>query len=80
MIVDTLHVSAPFRGRGIGRQLFLSGVETARRNGAKTLYISACSSEETIAFYQAIGAAVTDDPINELAAQEPFDLQMTRGV
>lgn len=80
MIIDTLHVSAPFRGRGIGRQLFLCGVETARRNGTKTLYISACSSEETIAFYQAMGATVTDDPINELAVEEPFDLQMTRRV
>ena len=80
MIIGTLRVSAPFRGRGIGRQPFLSGAETARRSGVKALYISACSCEETIAFYHAIGAAVTDDPINEPAAQEPYDLQMNQAV
>lgn len=34
-------------------------------------------SEETIAFYRAMGAEITDDPIKELAEAEPYDLQMT---
>ncbi len=44
--------------------------------GARELYISACSSEETVAFYRAMGAYVTDNPIESIARDEPFDLQM----
>ena len=44
--------------------------------GAEALYISACSSEETIAFYKAMGAELTDCPIKEIAEDEPYDLQM----
>ena len=50
--------------------------EEARKAGAKALYISACSSEETIAFYKAMGAELTDCPIKEIAEDEPYDLQM----
>jgi len=40
------------------------------------LYISACPSEETIHFYKAMGAEVTDNPIMAIAEDEPDDLQM----
>ena len=40
------------------------------------MYISACSSEETIAFYKAMGAELADCPIKEIAEAEPYDLQM----
>ena len=33
-------------------------------------------SEETIAFYKAMGAELTDCPIKEIAEAEPCDLQM----
>ncbi len=51
MILDQMHVSAVCRGQGIGRKLFEKGKEEAKKAGAEALYISACSSEETIAFY-----------------------------
>lgn len=76
MILDMMHVSSECRGHGLGRRLFEIGAGTARENGAEELYISACSSEETIAFYQAMGAKITDCPIRRLAEEEPFDLQM----
>lgn len=38
--------------------------------------ITACSSEETIAFYRAMGSALASNPIKEIAEEEPFDLQM----
>ena len=76
MILDMIHVSAACRGQGIGRKLFDVGKEEARKVGAKALYISACSSEETIAFYKAMGAELTDCPIKEIAEDEPYDLQM----
>ena len=76
MILDLMQVSAACRGQGIGRKLFDIGKEEARKAGAKALYISACSSEETIAFYKAMGAELTDCPIKEIAEAEPCDLQM----
>lgn len=76
MILDMMHVSAEFRGMGIGRELFELGRKEAEKAGAKALYISACSSEETIAFYKAMGAVVTEDTIKQLEEAEPYDLQM----
>ena len=76
MILDMMHVSSECRGQGIGRRLFEAGKDEARKNGAEALYISACSSEETIAFYRAMGSDLTNNPIKEIADKEPFDLQM----
>ncbi len=76
MILDMMQVSSECRGQGIGRRLFEAGKDAARKNGAEALYISACSSEETIAFYRAMGSDLTDHPIKEIAEKEPFDLQM----
>ena len=71
-----MQLSATCRGQGIGRKLFDIGKDEARKAGAQALYISACSSEETIAFYKAMGAELTDRPITEFAEAEPYDLQM----
>ena len=76
MILDMMHVSSEYRGQGVGRQLFEAGKAEARKAGAEALYISACSSEETIAFYRAMGSVLASDPIKEIAEKEPFDLQM----
>ena len=76
MILDMMHVSADYRGKGIGRQLFNCAKEEAKKSGATSLYISACSAEETIAFYKAMGAEITENPIKEFAEAEPYDLQM----
>ena len=76
MLLDLMHVSAPCRGQGIGRKLFELGKKEAQKAGAEALYISACSSEETIAFYKAMGAELTDCPIKEMEEAEPYDLQM----
>ena len=76
MILDMMQVSSECRGQGIGRRLFQAGKDEARKNGAEALYIYACSSKETIAFYRAMGSDLTSDPIKEIAEEEPFDLQM----
>lgn len=76
MILDLIQVDTDFRGQGIGCQLWEKAVEEARLNGAKELYISACPSEETIHFYKAMGADVTDKPIVAIEKDEPDDLQM----
>lgn len=76
MILDLIQVDRDFRGQGIGRLLWEKVVEEAHLNGARELYISACPSEETIHFYKAMGAEVTDNPIMAIAKDEPDDLQM----
>lgn len=76
MIVTSFHVSASCRRHGIGRMLFEKAKEEAVRHHAEGLYISACSAEETIRFYQAMGCYVSPDPILELAEDEPADIQM----
>ena len=76
MILDMMQVSSECRGLGIGRRLFEVGKDEARKKGAEALYISACSSEETIAFYRVMGSDLTVNPIKEIAEEEPFDLQM----
>ncbi len=78
MIVESLHVSREFRHRGLGRALFERALGEARARRASCLYISACSSRETIAFYRAMGCVPADPVIPELAEEEPFDLQLTR--
>ena len=76
MILDMMQVSSECRGQGVGRRLFEAGKAEARKAGAEALYISACSSEETIAFYRAMGSSLASNPIKEIAEAEPFDLQM----
>lgn len=63
MILDMMQVSSGCRGQGIGRQLFKVGKAEARKVGVEALYISACSSEETIAFYRASGSELASNPI-----------------
>jgi GNAT superfamily N-acetyltransferase len=76
MVLDMMQVDADFRGQGIGRVLWDKAVEEARLHGAKEMYISACPSEETIHFYKAMGAEITNSPIRSIADEEPYDLQM----
>lgn len=76
MVLDMIQVDRAFRGQGIGRQLFNLAALEAKNAGAKELYISACCSEETVNFYKAMGAKVTDNPIPAIAEAEPYDIQM----
>ena len=71
-----LQVSAEYRRQGIGRKLFSLACEEARRLGADKLYISAHSSKESQAAYRALGCSYAEEINEELAAAEPFDVQM----
>ena len=69
-------ISEGYRRQGIGRKLFSMVCEEARRLGADKLYISAHSSKESQAAYRALGCGFAEEINEELAAEEPFDVQM----
>ena len=69
-------ISEEYRRQGIGRKLFSLACEEARQLGADKLYISAHSSKESQAAYRALGCSFAEESNEELAAAEPFDVQM----
>ena len=74
--LDSIQVSYEFRRHGLGRLLFNNSCEEAKILGAKKLYISANSSEETQAFYKFVGCCETAEINRELFEKEPFDVHM----
>ena len=70
-----LYVSRDMRGRGIGRRLFETAKEYARKIGAEKLYISAHSAVETQAFYKAVGCVEASEYQKKHVEKEPFDCQ-----
>lgn len=72
----SLHVSEPWRGRGVGRKLFEASCAAARALGAQKLYISAHSSEESQAAYRALGCTWAQEIDPAHVDAEPFDVQM----
>lgn len=74
--LEFLHVSQPYRGTGLGKQLFELARTEARTRGAKKMYVSATPSEHTIHFYFHRGCTVTPDPDPDLFALEPEDIHL----
>ncbi len=69
-------VSEPYRGKKIGKTLFYEACEEAKRLGADKLYISAHSSRESQAAYQALGCVHAKEINQALAEEEPCDVQL----
>ena len=69
-------ISEEYRRQGVGRKLFSMACEEARRLGADKLYISGHSSKESQAAYRALGCTPAEEVNEELAAAEPFDVQL----
>jgi GNAT superfamily N-acetyltransferase len=72
-----LHVSRPYRRRGLGAALAARVIEAARRDAARQLYVSSSPSRATVEFYQSLGFAPTAHPNRELLELEPEDIHMT---
>ena len=71
-----IHVSYEYRGKGIGKKLFQMCSQKAKQLGAKKLYISAHSSEETHLFYIGLGCTDATEINVKIAEYEPYDRQM----
>ncbi len=74
--LTSLHVSYEKRGSGIGRRLFEAARITAASFGAKKLYISSHSAEETQAFYKAMGCKEAEEYNQKAVEAEPCDCQL----
>jgi GNAT superfamily N-acetyltransferase len=74
--LEMLHVSYDYRNKGIGKRLFSVICSKAKQNGARKLYISAHSSEESQAFYRSAGCIEAVEINKILAENEPYDCQL----
>lgn len=70
------YVSEPYRGRGIGKELFRLACGMAKEIGAKKFYISAHSSKESQAVYRKLGCVEAMEINQAMAENEPCDVQM----
>lgn len=71
-----LHVTARWRGRGVGVALAAELDRLARAAGATTMVVSATPTGNTVAFYRARGFAPMKEPLAELFEREPEDVHM----
>jgi ribosomal protein S18 acetylase RimI-like enzyme len=71
-----LWVSHGYRGRGVGRTLVRLVMQEAHERGARTLYVSATPSENTVHFYTSLGFRLAETVDPGLYAKEPEDIHM----
>lgn len=74
--LDMLYISSNYRKKGIGKSLVNLLSKKAEELGAKSLYISATPFKNTVEFYFAVGAKLTDEINEELYKLEPYDIHM----
>ena len=74
--LSSLHTSYEYRGNGVGKQLFSMACNEAKDLGAKKLYISSHSSEESQKFYKAVGCVEAIEYDKKLVEEEPCDCQL----
>ena len=71
-----LHVGRRYRKSGLGVTLFDRAVERALELGARGLYVSATSSQNTVDFYLRRGCRPSVEPDPDLLALEPEDIHL----
>ncbi|MCU4580424.1 GNAT family N-acetyltransferase [Acinetobacter gyllenbergii] len=75
-LLQYFYVDADHQGLGIGTQLMLSALNSARQLNAKQLYISATPSQRTVDFYLKQGAQLIAQPDQKLFEREPEDIHL----
>ncbi|QMS84579.1 GNAT family N-acetyltransferase [Candidatus Xianfuyuplasma coldseepsis] len=73
-----IHVSRPYRNKGIGKKLFQELEHAAKKLGGTKLYISTHPSVEAQQFYQAIGCTLAKHIIQSIYEHEPYDIQLEK--
>lgn len=74
--LDMLYISNSQRKKGIGKGLVRMISYKAKELGAKSLYISATPFKNTVDFYFAVGAKLTNEINKGLYELEPYDIHM----
>lgn len=76
VLLDQLFITLEYRGRGIGKKLFLLSADIVRNWNVDKLYICAGSAEETIAFYFALGCREAMEIDMDLYENDVRDYQL----
>lgn len=76
VLLDQLFVSKPYRKLGIGKRLLKFSIDKAKAWSVDKIYICAGSSEDTIAFYNAMGCHMAKEINEDLSAEDPRDIQL----
>ena len=76
VLLEQLFITLEYRGKGIGKSLFMKGIEEIRGWGVDKLYICAGSAEETISFYFSLGCKEAMEVNKELYESDPRDYQL----
>lgn len=76
VLLDQIFITLEHRGNGIGKKLFYLSVDAAKKLGADKIYICAGSSEETVAFYFALGCEFATEINKKLYEADERDLQL----
>lgn len=74
--LDMLYISNNYRKKGIGKNLVNLLSKKAKELNAKSIYISATPFKNTVEFYFAIGAKLTNEINKDLYELEPYDIHM----
>lgn len=74
--LEGLWVSHGYRKRGIGRALFQRAAQEARERGARSMYVSATPSRNTVHFYQNLGCRFAHPVDPTLFEKEPEDIHL----
>jgi GNAT superfamily N-acetyltransferase len=74
--LEPLHVSAPWRNRGIGKTLVALLADAARDRGATAIYISSIPTRNAVDAYLKMGARLADPPDPVLFEREPEDIHL----
>jgi GNAT superfamily N-acetyltransferase len=75
-----LHVSAPFRARGVGSGLAERLEHIARAAGDSEMVVSATPSRNTVHFYIGRGFQPMAEPLAELLEREPEDVHLSKAL
>ena len=76
VLLDQLFVDNQYQNRGIGKQLFHQCATRAKLWKADKLYICAGSSEDTLAFYYALGCTAAAEINQQLYENDKNDMQL----
>ncbi|NUF62019.1 GNAT family N-acetyltransferase [Acinetobacter bereziniae] len=75
-LLQYFYVDAHHQSHGIGSQLMQTAITSAKKLGAKQLYISATPTQRTVDFYLKQGAKLLEKPDHQLWSLEPEDIHL----